>query len=503
MPDHPDWKAPADDGQVLIWPDGASLIEQTFSNNRRLCGDRATLVQGVPLSELRQNARAWVGHHEPQCPLILTGHQTELYHPGVWAKHALTNALAARTSGQACYLAVDTDAPKHLSLRWPGGAAPVTDDANLAGAQWCGQLAAPTPAHLAMLLDRFSTDSANWSFEPMLPEVLASLQRLSLEEPNLSTALVNAMHELDWSLGLRHHAMLASPVWASPAFLVFAHHLLARAEEFAARYNGALADYRRQSGTKSTMRPMPDLFVGSQSTEAPFWLDDLSTGRRSRPSVFPTPAGFMLELVNGSEFVLDRSADAFDGAGALSKWLVANNHRLAPRALTLTMFVRLFLADQFVHGIGGARYDRVTDQIIRQLFGIEAPHLSVTTATMFFPEAAGRTRECLSCLREQGHRLRHAVLGSAKSKFVEQIEALPRRSPARAELFASIHRQRRVALLTDPHLARWQLDFAGAEARDAQDQAIFDRELFYGVQSRVRLVDMIDRYKRQLPGNTA
>jgi exopolyphosphatase/guanosine-5'-triphosphate,3'-diphosphate pyrophosphatase len=36
-------------------------------------------------------------------------------------------------------------------------------------------------------------------------------------------ALTNATHELDWKLGLRHHVLLASPIWSSEPFLVFAH----------------------------------------------------------------------------------------------------------------------------------------------------------------------------------------------------------------------------------------------------------------------------------------
>ena len=44
-------------------------------------------------------------------------------------------------------------------------------------------------------------------------------------------------------------------------------------------------------------------------------------------------------------------------AAQLAAWLRRHNLRLAPRALTLTMYFRVLLADQFVHGIGGGRYD--------------------------------------------------------------------------------------------------------------------------------------------------
>ena len=47
--------------------------------------------------------------------------------------------------------------------------------------------------------------------------------------------------------------------------------------------------------------------------------------------------------------------------------------RLRPRALITTMFARLVLSDIFIHGIGGAKYDQVTDAIVRRFFAVEPP----------------------------------------------------------------------------------------------------------------------------------
>jgi hypothetical protein len=45
----------------------------------------------------------------------------------------------------------------------------------------------------------------------------------------------------------------------------------------------------------------------------------------------------------------------------------------------------LFLADLFIHGIGGAKYDQVTDQIIFEFFGQQPPLFSIATATLGLP----------------------------------------------------------------------------------------------------------------------
>src|SRR5262245_40153167 len=109
---YPDWKAPAEDGKVIIWPPPADLLPQTLENQARLARTD-TRVQGVPLNEIRRSMRQFVGHDDA-APLLASGHQTELYHPGVWAKDALIGAAAGRLGGQAYHVAVDTDAPKHL-----------------------------------------------------------------------------------------------------------------------------------------------------------------------------------------------------------------------------------------------------------------------------------------------------------------------------------------------------------------------------------------------------
>ncbi len=80
------------------------------------------------------------------------------------------------------------------------------------------------------------------------------------------------------------------------------------------------------------------------------------------------------------EIALDRA----DPIGALR----SSGVRIAPKALLLTMFVRLFLCDFFIHGVGGGGYDQVTDGIVRRYFGVEPPRFAVASLTMFLPLGA-------------------------------------------------------------------------------------------------------------------
>lgn len=65
--------------------------------------------------------------------------------------------------------------------------------------------------------------------------------------------------------------------------------------------------------------------------------------------------------------------------------LHATGWKVRPRALTTTLFARLLLADAFLHGIGGALYDVLTDELIRRFYGIEAPGYAVVSATRYLP----------------------------------------------------------------------------------------------------------------------
>jgi hypothetical protein len=67
------------------------------------------------------------------------------------------------------------------------------------------------------------------------------------------------------------------------------------------------------------------------------------------------------------------------------KELCAGGVRLRPRALATTLFSRFLLADLFLHGIGGAKYDELSDAIAEDFFGHRPPPFLTLTATFHLP----------------------------------------------------------------------------------------------------------------------
>ncbi len=489
-----DWKAPADDGQMVLWPDPQTLVAET-RENARLLSSTDSLIQNVPLPELRRRARRFIGH-DTDAPLIGNGHQTELYHPGVWSKNALIDVAARKLQGVGFHFAVDSDAPKHLHLRWPGGSKPITDDPRIASAPWTAALDSPSPRHLQSIADRLTEAAADWDFTPAYAPFFDTLRRASLESRKLAADLSSAIHAVDWQLGLRYSELVTSPLWRSEPYLAFAHHILARADVFAADYNTALADYRARNGIKSSSRPMPDLDLdrGDDATEVPFWLDDHSTESRARAAVKRHGGEAWIEAPSGDRFMLDPALDAWEAASRLLAWCRRNNIVLAPRALTLTTFLRLLLADQFVHGIGGGRYDQVTDDVIHRHFNLDPPRFSVTTATLYFPAAAGQRRINLRPMLQEGRRIRHGLFSDNKRDLVARIDSLPRLSRQRRELFFQMH-ERLSAESNGPAVRQWEDRFRHAQHESQRQSALFDRELFFPLQPAERLTGMIDRYR--------
>ena len=489
---HAQWKAPAEDGGFILWPQADALLAQTRENHERLNGANDVLIQNLPLPELRRRQRQWMGHEDHR-PLIATGHQIELLHPGVWAKDVLIDALARRLEGDAYHFAIDTDAPKHLHLRWPGRSWPITDDPRLATADWAGTLEAPSPAQLALLSRELGAAAGTWGFAPLALDYLDTLRKLVLESDNLTWVLTNASHELDWKLGLRQHALLVSPILVSPGFLALVHHILARADSFKSLYNAVLGEYRQELGIRNPGRPWPNLRCEAGACEAPFWLDCLESGQRRRAMVQSAEGRWALNWED-ERFEFDPAVDGYDAADRLGRFLLGRGLRVSPRALTLTMFLRLLAADQFVHGIGGGRYDQITDRVIERWLGLQAPGFSVTTATLFFPLAAGQERVDVSAIHQEGRRLRHRWGDEEKCRIVRQIAKLPRGSQERRRLFYEMHHGLSAAMLS-PEYEAWQQHFEQAKHVAEHQKDLFDRELFYALQPEPRLRELIEQYR--------
>jgi hypothetical protein len=81
---------------------------------------------------------------------------------------------------------------------------------------------------------------------------------------------------------------------------------------------------------------------------------------------------------------------------------------VAPKAIALTLYSRMFLADMFIHGVGGGRYDRIADGVIRRFYAQEPPVFTVASMTMYLPLGAAMVGdEDVTRAEQKLHRFEH------------------------------------------------------------------------------------------------
>ena len=275
-------------------------------------------------------------------PILASGHQPELYHPGVWVKNFAINRVAKQSGSVGLNLIADHDTVKRASLTVP------------TWSEWRPGAIRTTAVSFGRVPPNTAWETATVEDLTAWVTFIADVRKQTEQWPKPPILLMHRWPEFTGHLGKHFTAMRrqietrwncclkeqpVSDLATSPEFQQFIAAVLTDLPAFRQHYNSAIEGYRRRHKLRSQTHPMPLLAEG----EAPFWCN----GPHGRMP--PTP-----ETPHGD---------------------------YRPRAITLTLFTRLIAADLFVHGIGGAKYDEVTDDIIRNWLGIEPPRYAVITAT--------------------------------------------------------------------------------------------------------------------------
>jgi hypothetical protein len=253
----------------------------------------------------------------------------------------------------------------------------------------------------------------------------------------IGAALAQARHRAELEWGSRNLELPQSVLCQTAAFRWFAASLLAELPRFVASYNGALADYRRTRKLRNHAQPVPDLAIDGAWYEAPFWVWTASDARRRPLYVRMETGGLLLSDRRSWEQLLPLTgpADAAAAVATLGEW-EAVGVKIRSRALITTMFTRLIVADLFLHGIGGAKYDEATDAIAARFFGAAPPAFAALSGTLRLPiphpPSEGRTSEQMhAVLRDLAYHpervLAAATFANGELRAAETIIAQKRR----------------------------------------------------------------------------
>jgi hypothetical protein len=364
--------------------------------------ERALLL-GRPLRDWRRESRAALGLPTDR-PLVLTGHQAGVWHAGILAKWLLVDALAGATGAAAAAILVEQDTNDAGGIAYPALVDGLPRFASLptlpsrrGGPTGLARPIRVGPPELAPVPEAASGLAA-----------IAAAVNAEAAAANLAAQMAAANDRL-----LRARLGLGPPPTIAAGRLVELPVAKALLEHFASDPRGREAYAAALAADPRAARPLPP-------GELPLWrlVPGEPLGRREPVRVgdpAPPPDG-----------------------------------RLAPRAFLLTAIARLALGDVFIHGTGGGRYERITEEWIRRWLGVRLAPMCVASATLRLPLdrlVDGAVPVTPAGLRRLAFDPDGAGRGPSEQLrgFLAEIDAAPRRSAARRAVYRGLvaHRERR------------------------------------------------------------
>lgn len=448
-------------------------------------------------------------------PVVATGHQVEFSHAGVWAKEVAVAALAEQLDGTPLHLIADSDTPKAPALKT------------------FEYVDAELVKHLLTLpgldLERSTEvqprlETAAWrrvfaeaaerlpdASDTYLPLVRAVWDRHPAPQFDFTELMTAGRRAVENELGLGAiQQVCMSTLAQTRAFRSYAAYLLLNARPFAEAYNAAQQRYRQRHKLRNAARPVPALTIAGPRVGLPLWVLPPDGPRRH---LYVRDDGDRIHLDGDGVCVgtLDKDLLA-DVDNHAAPWPIEEaGWRLRPRALILSSFARLFLADLFVHGIGGAKYDELTADFVQDCFQIAPAPDACVSATAYPPvETTGVTGAELRAAEHAARDVRfnpQRYLPEIPPRLRERRETLilrskalrgqgPRYATMRREVFENIRATLSDILATAPQtVAALDERVTTLRAARQRDTQRLDREFWFALLPRPMLDELTARIR--------
>lgn len=288
--------------------------------------DRAALVERINKRAKRLGTALL---ESPADRLIATGHQAQLWHPGILAKDIATDLAAERLSAQRLHLTVDQDINDAWRLDVPDRDG---DELNVASVLLADQKqGVPTgfqpPADPAQLRQRLV--SLDLPLTAALAQAIDNLPDCGSLAEQAAVILAKLKQPYAGNIPL----MMVSDLAGLDLYESIVSRMLQDAHRCATTYNQAVAGFPGAG--------MTPLVVNRELTELPLWA---AVWDQPRQRVF-------VDLADAKPLFVYEDGEAID-TGAV---------KLLPRSLLLTAVMRRYFCDLFIHGTGGLVYDKVTE----------------------------------------------------------------------------------------------------------------------------------------------
>lgn len=362
------------------------------------------IARRVDLTDQQRVFRRELGLPEGT-PLVFSGHQAVIWHPGILAKYFAAGALAEAIGGTAAWITVGHVPLDAHEIEYPtadGSRArlPITATS---GKQKIACAAGPAHVESVDLAEMGMTDSVSDG----AVRILRAL-RVGEAEPTLERQFVRALDALVGAYTKPLKTISTTSLSETALFAGLVDKMCADAGGMAHAYNRAV-DSVPDAGVAK-------LLVGAdaEGIELPLWV--LGDDGAARTAIL-------------------RDLHGVDAS------------KLAPKALLMTGMMRLAGCELFIHGLGGMRYDRVTEVWFREWLGVELAPIAMASADVRLPIGMGPVDERdVARAKWRHHHAMHNpnIVGDssfeqAKRTLLARIESGERSSTERVDLYAKLH----------------------------------------------------------------
>lgn len=378
-------KAPLNHGTWLVYPKPESYSDILIHNKN--------IMRNYPhdISSIRSLFRFESGFDNRDCPVIMTGHQPEWFHPGVWSKNFLTHRIASACDGFAVNCVIDSDNPKNLAwtitkptdCKYPENPLSIpfipSGEKNV---PWELQKS----LSYSFLHYSFSEIIKAYNSQGYDPMATIALKQVSeVDRPvNAARQFSIIRNNVEMIFGLKLLDFFISDISMSKSFIKFIRILFLEIEVAFDQYNRAIAAFKVEHEITHPKRPIPVLKKDNNWFETPLWIFSNNFPERSR---------FWIKFNGDSiDWRSDHAAlhgffpfQDLDSLSSCFRNLASNGIFIRPRALLISLFLRVIASDLFIHGLGGTLYDEMTDRWIMGWLRITPPVSMVCSATFRLP----------------------------------------------------------------------------------------------------------------------
>ena len=346
-------------------------LNHCFNHYKELVPIQRELLQDTGIQQYRN-----------QYPIIGTGHQPTIYYPGLLFKNFYAAELARQSGGKAVNFIVDSDIANYrIPIPYQVNDHLYKKQRSIENSQnKIYRDFHPASSKVYHFLDETTKNLQSLS-EPRIKQAFDQYKEqffaVYQKHQNFTETINNLRSRFDASRDIHLHDIKLSHIAQTTGYYRFLHFLLKHLERFSQIYNHAVEENKSKQ-----YQPVKSLGFDQGWYELPYWL--IKHAKRYPIWVKKDQQAFHFSSRNAGLHINISRENTRSEASMIAE--LKDKMALYPKATTLTIMIRLFFCDTFVHGTGAIAYERVNNRFLTEFFGLDTkPIFYAVTGDIYLP----------------------------------------------------------------------------------------------------------------------